>query len=404
MKLKPTLHFILLTACLDSFGLGFIIPNLPDVVRRFEASPAAVNLYYGFFIAAYAACQFIASPVLGALSDKYGRRPVLLVSLAFSAVDYLFMAYAPSLLLLFVGRIISGLTGANIAVANSYISDISTEVQRAAYYGKLGAAFGLGFIIAPAVGGLLGAHFGPTAPFLAAALFCVINFLFGIFIMPESLPPEKRRAINLRDFHPLKSMVKSFRLSPLLISVYGLYFLAGQVYPSIWTLYTQYKFHWSVFDVGLSLAFFGVLMIFMQGVMTGRIVSKLGERGAVVFGITIASISFCLFGLATQSWMIYLFSVVSATSFVTGSALQSLISKEASESEQGELQGGLVSISSLTEIIGPIFYTALFSLFTGPHAVIDFPGSPFIAGGLICALGLALLCACRKKPAAATAA
>lgn len=404
MKIQPRLQFILLTACLDSFGLGFIIPNLPDVIRRFETDADKINIYYGLFIASYAFFQFFASPLLGALSDKFGRRPVLLVSVAFAAVDYLFMAYAPNLALLFIGRAISGMTGASIAVANSYISDISAPEERADYFGKLGASWGLGFIIAPAVGGVLGGHFGHTAPFLAAAGFSVLNFLFGFFILPESLPPEKRRAIDISDFHPLKSMRKSFRLAPLLITVYALYFIAGQVYPSIWTLFTQYKFGWSSVQVGISLALFGVLMIAMQGFMTGRITAKLGERGSVIFGLAIATMGFGLFSIAGQAWMMYAISAFNTLSFITGSALQAIISKEAPTEEQGELQGGLASVGALTEVVGPIFYTSLFSLFTGASAPFVFVGVPFFVAGLICAGGLALMLLCRRhaEPAAQT--
>lgn len=402
-KFDARMHVILITACLDSFGMGFIIPSLPDVIRRFETGTAAINLYYGLFVAVFALFQFISSPVMGVLSDRFGRRPLLLISLITASVDYLFMAFAPTLPLLFLGRVISGATGSSIAVANSYISDISTPENRAAAFGKLGAAFGLGFVIAPAVGGLLSTHYGYAAPFLAAAALNFGNCVLGFFALPESLPVDQRRAHGLDSFHPLESIRKAFRLAPALILVYTCYFMASQVYPAIWTLYTQYKFGWSAMDVGLSLCFFGVLMIITQGMLTGKITEFFGERKTVIIGTLIGSIGYAGYGLAGAGWVMYAVALPDALSFVTGSALQSLISQEAPPSEQGELQGALISISSLTEIAGPLFYTGLFSAFTGPDALAPFPGGGFAAAAVISLASLLILARHSGKPVAAAA-
>jgi len=382
---KARVQFVFATILLDALGIGILIPIMPDIIRRFSSDPSFVSQYYGYFISIYALMQFVASPILGSLSDRFGRRPVLLVSLLGAGLDYVLMAFAPNLWILFFGRIISGLTGASMTVATAYIADISDDSNRSANFGMIGAAFGLGFIIGPAIGGAVGS-FGHQFPFLAAAVLNLLNFAFGLFILPESLLPELRRKVELTRLNPLKSLAKVFRPSPtlLLIWVYILLFLAGQAHPSIWTLYTQMKFNWSVTDVGWSLSAVGLSIALVQGGLTRVIVPKLGEWRSVIACIVINMLAFAGFAFANAGWMMYAILVPSALAGIGGPSLQSLISKNVPPQEQGELQGTLVSLGSLTAIIGPLLYTSLFSQFTQSQSQIQFPGVSYLAAAIIC--------------------
>jgi DHA1 family tetracycline resistance protein-like MFS transporter len=369
--------FLFITVTLDMIGLGLIIPSLPDVVRRFIADERLVSEYFGYFISAYACMQFLASPLLGSLSDLYGRRPVLLTSIFMAAIDYLFMAFAPNLTLLFVGRMISGLTGASITVCMAYVADISDDTNRSANYGLIGAAFGLGFVIGPALGGFLGAY-GPEAPFLAAAFLNLVNFAFGYFVLPESFPKEKRRAMELRKLNPLLKLKQIFK-SPLILTFAITYFLiqlAGLTHPSIWTLYTQHRFHWNTTQVGLTLSLVGILMAVSQGWFTRIVIPRLGERKTVLYCAFGNVIAFCLYASAYESWMIYSVLFFSALFFVGQPALQSLTTKLVSAEEQGEFQGSLVSLTSLASILNPLIVTRLFAHFTD-NTGLYLPGAPY---------------------------
>ena len=331
----------------------------------------------------YSLIQFFTSPILGALSDRFGRRPILLISLFGAGIDYVIMAFAPNLLILFIGRVISGLTGASMTVASAYIADVSSEKNRSSNFGMIGAAFGLGFIIGPAIGGFVGSY-GWSYPFLTAAALNFCNFLFGFFVLPESLPVEKRRKIELKNLHPLKSCQRIFQrqlLLPLLV-IYFLVFFSGQVHPSNWTLYTQLKFHWTARDVGLSLAVVGLSIAIAQGLLARIIIPKLGEWRSVLFGVLANAFGFLGFSLASKSWMMFAVLVPSSLSSVSGPALQSLISKDVPSNEQGELQGTLMSLTSLTSILGPIVYTHLFSYFTSGVSYY-FPGAAYSLAALI---------------------
>lgn len=392
-----SLKFIFATIFLDALGIGLLIPVFPDVIRRFSSNPEFVNQYFGFFISVYALMQFLASPVLGSLSDRYGRRLILLNSLLFAGLDYILMAFAPTLNLLFIGRILSGLTGASMTVASSYMADISDDSNRSANFGMIGAAFGLGFIIGPAIGGVIG-ELGPQAPFLTAALLNLLNFAFGYFVLPESLSEKHRRQIVISKLNPFSSLLKIIKPSAIsiLVWVYALINLGGQSHPSIWTLYTQYKFGWSSFQVGLSLSFVGLVIAFSQGYLTRIIIPKLGETKSILFGNFFYVIGFGLFAFATQGWMMYAIMTVFSLSGVAMPAIQSMISKHIPSEEQGELQGSLISISSLTAIIGPILYTSLFAHFTRTTTPIKFPGISYFAASMICLLAIILLLG--KKP------
>jgi DHA1 family tetracycline resistance protein-like MFS transporter len=383
--------FIFVTILLDAIGLGLLIPVLPDVLRRFGSDPAFVSQNFGYFISLYALMQFMASPVLGSLSDRFGRRPILLVSLLAAGVDYLFMAFAPTLGLLYVGRVISGLTGASQTVASSYMADISTREDRSANFGMIGAAFGLGFILGPLIGGLV-SRWGFQAPFLAAAVLNVGNFCYGLFVLPESLDMEHRREIQWRRLNPLKSVLKVLQPSPYLalIGVYFLLFLAGQVHPVNWTLYTELKFGWTPFQVGLSLSFVGLSIAIASFKLTQVLIPRLGEARSLTFGLGVYVIGFALFGAASRGWMMYAIMAFFATSAVAMPALQSMVSAQIPPNEMGEFQGSLVSLGNVATIVAPLIFTGLFTEFTRTGAPLYFPGAAYMGAALICvgALGL----------------
>lgn len=382
--------FIFFTILLDAIGLGVLIPVLPDVLRRFSSDPLLVSNYFGYFIACYALMQFLASPLLGSLSDQYGRKPILLISILGAGIDYIFMAFAPTLSLLFLGRVISGLTGANMTVASSYIADVSNDKNRSANFGMIGAAWGLGFITGPMIGGLL-SSWGPQAPFLVAAALNIINFLFGLFVLPESLSASNRRQIEIKKMNPFSSIFKILKPSPYvsLVYIYFLLFLSGNVHPVNWTLYTQTKFLWSSWEVGLSLSFVGLTIAIAQGGLTRLIIPKIGEERALTLGILINAIGFLGYALATHGWMMYVVVVMASLSGIAIPALQSIVAKHVPANEQGELQGSLVSLGSLAAIIAPVIFTYLFVTFTSSHSFY-FPGAAYLGASLICLFTLSL--------------
>jgi DHA1 family tetracycline resistance protein-like MFS transporter len=396
--------FIFVTILLDAVGIGLLIPVMPDVLRRFSSDPTFVSEHYGYFIGAYALMQFFASPVLGSLSDRFGRKPILLVSLLGAGLDYVFMALAPTLPLLYLGRVISGLTGASMTVASSYMADISDEKTRSQNFGMIGAAWGIGFIAGPMLGGLLGG-LGAAAPFFAAAALNLLNFLFGAFVLPESLPKEHRRDIALRKLNPLASIARVLKPSPIvgLVWIYFLLFVAGNVHPVNWTLYSQLKFGWNTFQVGLSLTCVGIASAVVQGALAGKIIPKLGERRALTVGIVIYVFGYFLFGAAPAGWMMYPILVVFAFSGIAMPALQSIVAGRVPPNEQGELQGSLVSLGSVASIIAPALYTYLFVTFTKPEAPIYFPGAAYVGASVICAFTLLLRFAIKPPAAVAPA-
>ncbi len=382
-KFTASRIFIFITVLLDAIGIGIIIPIMPEIIKRFNSNPDFVSTYFGYFISVYALMQFIASPLLGSLSDKYGRRSILLFSLFGSAVDYVLMAFAPSLKILFLGRVFSGLTGANQTVASSYIADISDDSNRAKNFGMIGAAFGIGFVVGPALGGIVG-HFGSQYPFLVAAFLTLLNFLFGFFILPESLPESHRRNIEFKKLNPISSFGDVLKKENLrfYIFIFALVNLAGQVHPSIWTIYTTYKFNWTSIQVGFSLTAVGLALGIGQGFFTGVFTKKFGEFKTFVIGTMVSSISYLLYAIATETWMVYATISLILFSVIAPPALQSIMTKLVKDNEQGELQGTLFSMMSLSTIIAPLLYTNLFSLFSN-GAYVNFPGAPYIAAMII---------------------
>jgi DHA1 family tetracycline resistance protein-like MFS transporter len=383
--------FIFSTILLDSVGLGLLIPVLPDVLRRFSSDPAVISQSYGYFIGLYALMQFLASPVLGSLSDRFGRRPILLVSLLGAGLDYIFMAFAPTLPLLFVGRVISGLTGASMTVAGSYMADISDDSNRSANFGVIGGAWGIGFVAGPALGGLL-SGLGPKAPFLAAAALNLLNFCFGLFVLPESLDAAHRRELSLKKLNPFASLAKVLKPSPILplVWVFFILFLAGQVHPINWTLYTELKFGWNARDVGWSLSLVGLCFGLSNVFLTRALIPKLGEARALSLGLAVYVAGFLFFALATQGWMMIPILVFFSVSALAMPALQSIVTRHVPANAQGELQGSLNSLGGLASVLAPLFFTPLFVAFTKPGAAFYFPGAAYAGASAVCVLALGI--------------
>lgn len=394
---SAALKFIFITILIDVIGLGIIIPVLPSLIKDLGSTDITnAAKYNSWLLFAYASMQFLFSPLVGSLSDKYGRRPILLISLFGLGVDYIFQAVSPTLMLLFIGRIIAGIAGASFTTATAYIADISTPEKRAQNFGMVGAAFGLGFIIGPVLGGgfsMIGKHIGHTGPFnwelrlpfIAAAGFSIINMIYGFFVLPESLTKENRRNIDLKKANPISSLKHLRRypvVSGLVVSYFALY-LASHAVQSNWSFYTMYKFDWSIMMISISLAVVGVLVAVVQGGLIRYTIPMLGEKNSVYVGLALYALGLLLFAFANQGWMMFAFLVRYCLGGLGGPALQGIISNQVPANEQGELQGALTSLISLTSIIGPVIMNNLFATFTGKHAPIVFPGMPFLVGCLL---------------------
>lgn len=387
---KAAMPFIIITLLLDMIGIGLVIPVLPKLVTTLYGGDLSEGSFiFGVFIAAYATMQFFFSPILGNLSDAYGRRPIILASLFGAGFDYLMMAFAPTWKWLFLGRVISGITGANISAANAYIADVSPPEDRAKNFGLLGMCFGVGFVLGPALGGLL-SQYGLRMPFIVAAALNLLNALYGVFVLPESHPKENRRSFNWRRVNPLASLglLKRFPIVLGLTATLALERLAHDALPGTWALYTTYRFNWSEQDIGLSLAVVGLSFAVVQGALTGPLVKRLGERRALIFGFVVGSIAFLLYGLITVGWMMYAIIIASGIGGIGGPSLQSLITQNVPSTEQGAVQGALGSVQGLAAIFGPLMATSLFGYFTSAAAPVKLPGAAFLAASLLVALGV----------------
>jgi DHA1 family tetracycline resistance protein-like MFS transporter len=384
-KKPAALGFIFVTLLIDITGFGIIIPVFPDLIKNLihgDLSSAAE--WGGWLLGAYSVMQFLFSPVLGNLSDRYGRRPILLGSLLGFGADYLFLAFAPNIWWLFVGRIIAGITGASFTTASAYIADISTSEKRAQNFGIIGAAFGIGFIIGPMLGGVLG-EFGLKVPFLTAAGLAIINAAYGYFILPESLAQEHRRPFEWKRANPwgaLKQLKKYPTVSGLIVSLILIY-LAAHAVQSTWTYFTMQRFGWSKLLVGISLGVVGVLTALVQVFLIRITIPKLGQKKSIIYGLMLYTLGLFLFAFASQSWMMFAILVIYCLGGIAGPALQGLISGQIPPNEQGALQGGLTSLMSVTSVIGPIMMSTLFAWFTGKNAPVHFPGAAFFAGGIL---------------------
>jgi DHA1 family tetracycline resistance protein-like MFS transporter len=382
---KAAIGFIFITLLIDITGWGLIIPVFPQLITQLSGADIShAGRISGWLGLAYAGMQFLCAPLIGNLSDQYGRRPVLLFSLLGFGLDYILLTFAPNLSWLFVGRIIAGFTGASITTASAYIADISTIDNRAQNFGMIGAAFGLGFILGPVIGGLLGS-FGPRVPFMVAAGLCLLNALYGYFILPESLPVERRRKFEWKRANPLgalKFLKRYPGISELVISLMLIY-IAGHSVQSVWSFFGIAKFGWDPKMIGISLGVVGLLVASVQGGLIRYINPKLGNEKSAYVGIGLYALGLLLFAFASSTWMIFVFLVPYCLGGIAGPALQSIISGHVPPTEQGELQGALTSLMSVTSIIGPPVMTGLFAFFTQPSAPIHFPGAAFLAGSVL---------------------
>lgn len=385
VKRNAALGFIFITILIDVIGLGIIIPVVPKLIEKLTGlGLSEASRYGGWLVFCFAIMQFVFSPILGSLSDRFGRRPILLLSLFGLGLDYILHAFAPTITWLFIGRLVAGIMGASFTTATAYIADISTPEKRTQNFGLIGAAFGLGFIIGPVIGGL-SAKWGPSVPFLVAAGLAFVNVIYGYFVLPESLLKENRRKFDWKRANPigsLKHLQKYPVVSGLIISLVLIY-IASHAVQSNWSYFTMYKFNWDEEMVGYSLAAVGILVSIVQGFLIRKINPKLGENKSIYLGLALYSIGLILFGIAWQGWMMFAFLVPYCLGGIAGPALQGLISNQVPANEQGELQGALTSLISLTSIVGPLVMNNLFAFSTSKKSPINLPGSPFFLAAIL---------------------
>lgn len=384
-KKQAAIGFIFITMLIDITGWGIIIPVIPKLIKELiHADISEAAKIGGWLTFAYSITQFVFAPLIGSLSDKFGRRPIILISLFGFSLDYLFLALAPTIGWLFLGRIIAGITGASITTASAYIADVSTDENRAKNFGMIGAAFGLGFIIGPVIGGLLG-QYGSRIPFYAAGILCMVNFLYGYFVLPESLDKDKRREFNWKRANPvgaLLSLKKYPKLIGLISSMFILY-VASHAVQSNWSFYTIFRFNWDEKMIGISLGIVGLLVAIVQGGLIRYTSPRLGNEKSIYFGMVLYTVSMVLFAFASQSWMMFAFLIPYCLAGIAGPALQSVISAEVLPTEQGEIQGTLTSLMSASAIIGPPLMSTIFYYFTHKEAPFLFPGAPFILAAVL---------------------
>ncbi|HLZ88791.1 MAG TPA: TCR/Tet family MFS transporter, partial [Puia sp.] len=388
---KAAIGFIFVTLLIDVMGWGLIIPVMGELISKLKGIPANEASPYGsYLLTAFACTQFLCAPIVGNLSDKFGRRPVLLFSLLGFGVDYIILAVAPAYGWLFIGRVIAGVTGASFTTATAYIADVSTDAtERAKNFGMIGAAFGLGFVLGPALGAFL-ATWGIRAPFYGAAVLCLLNCLYGYFVLPESLSKENRRPFDWKRANPLGSMkflVSHPEIGGLAFSFFLIY-LAAQAVQGNWNFFTMYRFGWTDKMIGISLTVVGVLVGAVQAGLTRVINPKIGNEKSIYLGLSLYTVGLVLFAFATQSWMMFAFLVPYCLGGICGPALQSVISGHVAPNQQGELQGALTSLMSLTTIIGPLIMSGTFAYFTSRKAPFYFPGMHFLLGALFMLLSV----------------
>ena len=393
-KQRYTLIFIVIVVTIDTAGFGIIFPVLPQLLTDLLHADISTAAQYGGWLSfGYAFMQFVFAPVLGNLSDAYGRRPVLLSSLLGFGIDCAFLAFAPSILWLFCGRMIAGMTGASFSVASACIADISTGQDRTKYFGLINAAFGAGFILGPAVGGVL-AGWGTHAPFLFAALLSFINFIFGYFFFAESLENHNRRKFDWRKANPLGALVHLRKLPAVWSLVIAMLFvsMATHSMESVWSFFTIEKFHWSNAMVGYSLAFIGALSIIVQLWGVSFLTDRVGERKMLIGGLCCIMLGFFIFAFTDMQWLLFGGIIVFIIGGIQGTAMQSMISLSVPDNEQGALQGVLGCLLGFTTFVAPPMMTSSFSYFTREGTGFYFPGMPFLLSAGLTVIGLALCC------------
>ena len=390
MRPKHALAFIFVTVLLDSIGFGIIMPVVPQLIMDVSGEPlASAAQYGGWLMFVYAAMQFFSAPVLGNLSDRFGRRPVLLLSLLLMGGDYLLMGWAPSIAWLFLGRFIAGISASTYGIANAFIADSFPPEERAKNFALMGAAFGTGFIVGPVIGGFLG-EFGPRAPFYAAAALAFANVLYGFFVLPESLKAENRRRFEWKRANPFGAFNQLWRYPMVigLVFAYFFYLIGHHSLPSVWSYFAIEKFGWSPAEIGFSLGAVGVCMIVVQTYLIRRFLNRYGTERTAYIGLTLTIISFLGYALVPFGWMMYLVIAVGAARGFIGPSLQSLMSNQVPADAQGELQGALGSMASLVSILSPPFMTQTFAWFSAASAPVYFPGAPFLAAAVFTLFGL----------------
>jgi DHA1 family tetracycline resistance protein-like MFS transporter len=403
-KHQAAMIFILITLFIDILGIGIIVPVLPELIKDFvretmaESSSIAnidsiAGWYVGVIGASYSLMQFLCAPIMGALSDRFGRRPILLASLFGLGVDFLIQGLAPGITWLFLGRLVAGMMGASITTANAYIADISTAEDRARNFGLVGVMFGLGFIFGPALGGLLGG-IHVRLPFFVSAALALANWLYGYFILPESLPMDQRSSFTWAKANPFGTMgrLKMYPIVAGLAAAFVCISLAQRGLENVWVLYTGYRFGWEERANGAALALVGLMATIVQGGLVRPVIRRFGERRTVIGGLCVSTLAFLCYGLATHPWMILTTIVFGSLGGVTGPAIQSIVTGSVSPSDQGKVQGALTSLMSLTNILAPLLFTAgLFSYFTSERAAFRLPGAPFLVGSALLAVALLIV-------------
>ena len=400
MKSKKTaLLFIFITILVDVIGIGIILPIIPDFIMQLTGEGNHMAVIYGMWLTtAFAGMQFLFSPVMGEISDQYGRKPILLLSLLGLSIDYMIHAWAPTIVWLFVGRFLAGITGASFTVASAYIADVSTKEEKAQNFGLIGAAFGLGFIIGPGIGGFFG-EMDIRLPFYIAAGLTFANFLFGWLFVPESLTKENRRTIDLKKMIPGVSLValRKYKGVLLLIAAFFLANLAGQALPSTWSYFTIERFDWNPKQIGLSLVVVGLLVAIVQGFLVGKVVARFGKRKTVGFGFLLWTLGMFLFAVATEPWMLYAFLIPYALGGIAGPTVQGIISNQVSEKEQGNLQGSITALVSVTAILGQLTFSPVFYYFVRPEGNFYFPGAAYALAAIFLLIAFVLASTAMRK-------
>ena len=396
---KSTLGFIFITILIDCIGFGIIIPVLPNLIKELSGKSLAVaSEYGGLLLVAYAVAQFVFSPIVGGLSDKFGRRPILLLSLLGLGIDYIFLSFAPSITWLFVGRIIAGITGASFTTAMAYIADISTPEKKAQNFGMVGVAFGIGFIIGPMIGGLC-SHFGLRVPFMVSAGLALLNWLYGYFILPESLAKDKRREFSWKRANPVGSLISVSKYPAIIGLVFALLllYIASHSVQSNWGYYVIEKFSWNPAMIGYSLTVVGVAVAIVQGGLIRIVIPKIGNKNAIILGLSLYIIGFTCFAFAPNGLMMMIFILPYCLAGIGNPAMQTIISNQVPDNAQGEIQGILTSMQSAGAIIGPFMMAYIFAHFIGKDHGIYFPGAPFICSALLTLIALFIAAAALRK-------
>ena len=388
-KPESILLFVAFIVFIDMMGIGLILPVMPSLIEGITGTSIdrAAEIG-GWLLFAYAMMQFLFAPVIGGLSDRFGRRPILLTTLLLLGLDYAIMAWAPTLAWLFIGRIVSGIMGASWAAANSCVADVTPPAERGKYFGILGGAGAMGFVLGPGIGGVLG-EYGDRLPFVAAAMLALTGTAIGMVILKETLPRTKRRTFSITRANPMGSIIQMSR-TPLVLGFLSTIFvlqLAAQAQISIWAYWLIERFDWSILQIGLSVALFGILLALVQGVLTGRLIGKIGERRAGQFGMLFGIPAYLIFAFAPNDWFVFLGIIIGAASGFAFPAMQQMMSRRISEDAQGELQGAIASTVSLTSIIGPVMMTGVFGAYADSEGLY-FPGAPFILGATLMVIAL----------------